>query len=203
MEAGETALRPSVSSFRIDVMRKAIVRDSDGLVVNIALVDDGKRWSPPAGHTAIASDAAGKGWTYDFQTQTFDPPPTRSQPHVDLILKKWDGTDWVVEERSFYDGQKVRIEATIRMPDGTVAPITKRFLVPLFRGRQSAPDAEGNETVEVTGEQALILPMDFRDGEAVFHFVASGAGWLVAVPGHSSKWLRRQVARAVVAKSAL
>lgn len=43
-------------------MRTAII-DKSGLVDNVADVGSGD-WSPPANHTAVASDVAEIGWTY-------------------------------------------------------------------------------------------------------------------------------------------
>jgi hypothetical protein len=53
--------------------RYAIVRDSDGLVLNVAEWDGVRPWSPPPGRTAVQTDAGGVG-------DTFTPPSTFTPP---------------------------------------------------------------------------------------------------------------------------
>ena len=52
--------------------RYAIV-NQEGLVVNV-VEWAGAEWLPPRNHYVIASDTAGIGYKYDFDTKEFTPP---------------------------------------------------------------------------------------------------------------------------------
>ena len=47
--------------------------NQEGLVVNV-LEWAGAEWLPPRNHYVIASDTAGIGYKYDFNTKQFTPP---------------------------------------------------------------------------------------------------------------------------------
>ena len=46
-------------------MRKALIRDSDHLVMNVILLEEGADWLVPSGHTLQDADNAGPGDTWD------------------------------------------------------------------------------------------------------------------------------------------
>ena len=89
-------------------MRTAIVNDSTNVVVNIVETHPDKVWSPPAGHTAREITGGSIGWRYTGVS--FEPPPTVVVPYVEGVTKRWDRTDWIVEDEKFTEGDKVRIK---------------------------------------------------------------------------------------------
>ena len=67
-------------------MRAAIIRDSDGFVANLIVVEDLDH-PVDAGHTLVATDMAGPGWNYDGIK--FSPPPTPPPlPPADLTAEE-------------------------------------------------------------------------------------------------------------------
>jgi hypothetical protein len=66
-------------------MNYAII-SSTGLVVNTIEWDGATFWQPPAGHTAIATDEAGIGWTYANGTFIAPEPEPRPEPEPVPVL---------------------------------------------------------------------------------------------------------------------
>ena len=46
-------------------MRKALIRTSDGLVVNVILIEDGANWPIPTGHELRDAEGASPGDTWN------------------------------------------------------------------------------------------------------------------------------------------
>lgn len=121
---------------------------------------------------------------------------------VEIETLRWNGRAWTEETREFTEGEEARIRATIRRPDNAVATeIDGRFRIPLFRGIQGAPAADGTESVQPLPEIAMLIPLQFRHGVATFDCVFASPGWLVAVPGQTSNWLTAPVVRAVLTRA--
>ncbi len=56
-------------------MARYALIDAQGNVTNAMEWDgDTENWSPPEGHTAVLSEVAQRGWTYDARSATFSEP---------------------------------------------------------------------------------------------------------------------------------
>ncbi len=67
-------------------MRYALIKD--GVVFNTILLEDGSDWAPDEGVTAVKSETANIGDSYDGETFT-SPPVTPSPPIVPETLTRW------------------------------------------------------------------------------------------------------------------
>lgn len=71
-------------------MRYAIVKN--GIVVNVAEVEDGSGWHPGEGLTLVPAESVAVGWTWDGKT-FFDPTPEPTlEPKVKTVF---DGADFL------------------------------------------------------------------------------------------------------------
>lgn len=71
-------------------MRYAIVKN--GIVVNVAEVEDGSDWHPGEGLTLVPAETVAVGWTWDGKT-FFDPTPEPTpEPTVKTVF---DGADFL------------------------------------------------------------------------------------------------------------
>lgn len=82
-------------------MRKAVVRQSDGLVTNVIEIEQGTDWQPPQGCVLVDAKDAGPGDTWDgmkFIKPELPPPePPRDlaaeidelRARVEELEKKW------------------------------------------------------------------------------------------------------------------
>lgn len=125
---------------------------------------------------------------------------------VVISTRKLVGAVWVVETDEFTEGDKIRIEAVIKNPDGSTYSgpgSNTKFRVPIFIGKQGAPRPDGSQTVVPTSDQAFILPLQFISGIATFDFTATRSMWICAVAGLTSTWLKMDAVRAIVAKAAM
>jgi hypothetical protein len=59
-------------------MERYVIIDAAGAVINATLWDGAADWTPGAGLSAIPSDEAQIGWTYDGET--FSPPASAPEP---------------------------------------------------------------------------------------------------------------------------
>lgn len=69
-------------------MARYVITDALGAVVNVTEWDGVTEWTPGEGLTAVQSDEAQIGWTYDGET--FAPPPPEPSPYVPVKVSRLD-----------------------------------------------------------------------------------------------------------------
>ncbi len=91
-------------------MARYALIDAQGNVTNaMEWGGDTEEWLPPKGHTAVLSEFATRGWTYDARSATFSEPVASPKR---LILTVEDLADQLVEDgtitREQVDAAKTR-----------------------------------------------------------------------------------------------
>lgn len=138
-------------------------------------------------------------------TSAWNSAPSSSVPliYVTLTTEKWNGTDWVVEDYEFTEGDKMRVTVTVKLANGqTHTGVNSKFKVPLYEGHQLPPNPDGTQVVHATDIQAALLPLQFINGVAVYAITLNRPMWICAVAGKTSKWLLKDTIRAVLSKPA-
>lgn len=77
--------------------RQAVIRTSDGLVVNVIELEPGANWTPPPGHSTRVSDVAGPGdtWTGTRFNRGPAPAPTAEALARASARTKLRGAVWL------------------------------------------------------------------------------------------------------------
>ena len=80
------------------IVNKAVVRDSDGYVINVIIIDEDMSW-PNEGETLIlAGEKCERGGTYDKDTGVFSRAPVVEPTRTDILMGACMSTKKLIEK---------------------------------------------------------------------------------------------------------
>ena len=147
-------------------MNYAII-SSTGLVVNTIEWDGATFWRPPTGHTAVATDESGIGWTYADGVFTAPPapPPGPPNPPQPSYTAFWDA----LIASSVYGS--IRTQSMASLPMNTLAT---EFIALLGDAKAGRP----NEAAIQASMSAVFATGTFTETDAEKFTAALAAGYL-------------------------
>ena len=80
------------------IVNKAVVRDSDGYVVNVIIIDEDREWNTAGETLILAGEKCELGGTYDKDTGVFSRAPVVEPTRTDILMSECMSTKKIDRE---------------------------------------------------------------------------------------------------------